>query len=90
MNKWEKGISLITDENIQKIADDSHAEFERLKFRCDVASFTGHDATQDAKLCALMAILENFARREISERMKARCKKTKQVKKENKSGRNSA
>ena len=82
MNKWEKSIANITDENLKKIADDSVAEFERLKFWCDVASFTGHDATQDMKLCALMAILENFAKRELGERMKARNKKIKSGKKE--------
>lgn len=84
MNKWEKSIANITDENLKKIADDSVAEYERLKFRCDVASFTGHDATQDIKLCALMAMLENFAKRELGERMKARNKKAKSGKKESK------
>lgn len=85
MNRWEQSIANITDENLKKIADDSVAEFERLKFRCEVAVLTGHDVTQDAKLLALMAILENFAKRELAERMKVRNKKAKTVKKENKS-----
>lgn len=84
MNKWEKSIANITDENLKKVADDSVAEYERLKFRCDVAVFTGHDTTQDKKFLALIEILENFARREISERMKARNKKAKNGKKEGK------
>ena len=84
MNKWEKSIANITDENLKKVADDSVAEYERLKFRCDVASVTGHDTTQDEKLLALMAILENFAKRELGERMKARDKKAKSGKKEGK------
>ena len=84
MNKWEKSIANITDENLKKVADDSVAEYERLKFRCDVAVFTGHDTTQDVKLCALMAILENFAKRELGERMKAKNKKAKSGKKEGK------
>lgn len=84
MNRWEKSIANITDENLKKVADDSVAEYERLKFRCEVGSFTGHDTTQDAKLCALMAILENFAKRELGERMKARNKKAKSGKKESK------
>lgn len=75
MNRWEKYIASIPDEDLKKIADDSVAEYERLRFRCEVASFTGHDATQDKKLLALMAILENFAKRELGERMKARNKK---------------
>lgn len=82
MNKWEQSIANITDENLKKVADDAVAEFERLRFRCEVASFTGHDATQDLKLFALMAILENFARRELCERIKARNKKAKSGKKE--------
>ena len=82
MNRWEKSIANITDENLKKVADDSVAEYERLKFRCDVAAFTGHDTTQDVKLCALMAILENFAKKELGERMKARNKKVKSGKKE--------
>lgn len=82
MNKWEESIANITDENLKKVADDAVAEFERLRFRCDVAVFTGHDTTQDKKLLALMAILENFARRELCERIKARNKKTKSNKKE--------
>ena len=85
MNRWEKYIASIPDEDLKKIADDSVAEYERLRFRCEVASFTGHDATQDKKLLALMAILENFAKRELGERMKARNKKTKSGKKEDKS-----
>lgn len=84
MNRWEKYIASIPDEDLKKVADDSVAEYERLKFRCEVASFTGHDATQDVKLCALMAILENFAKRELGERMKARNKKVKSGKKESK------
>ena len=84
MNKWEKFIANLTDEVLKKVADDSVAEFERLKFRCDVAVFTGHDSRQDKKLLALMAILENFAKRELGERMKARNKKTKSGKKESK------
>ena len=84
MNKWEKSIANITDEDLKKVADDSVAEGERLKFRCEVAGFTGHDITQDEKLLALMAILENFAKRELGERMKARNKKTKSGKKESK------
>ena len=84
MNRWEKSIANITDEDLKKVADDSVAECERLKFRCEVAGFTGHDTTQDEKLCALMVILENFAKRELGERMKARNKKTKSVKKEGK------
>lgn len=84
MNKWEESIANITDENLKKVADDAVAEFERLRFRCEVASFTGHDATQDLKLFALMAILENFARRELCERIKARNKKAKSGKKESK------
>lgn len=84
MNRWEKYIASIPDEDLKKIADDSVAEYERLRFRCEVASFTGHDATQDKKLLALMAILENFAKRELGERMKARDKKTKSGKKEGK------
>lgn len=84
MNKWEKSIANITDENLKKVADDAVAEFERLRFRCEVASFTGHDATQDLKIFALMAILENFARRELCERIKARNKKAKSGKKESK------
>ena len=82
MNKWEKSIANITDEDLKKVADDSVAECERLKFRCDIASFTGHDATHDKNLWALMVILENFARRELGERMKARDKKAKSGKKE--------
>lgn len=82
MNKWEQSIANITDENLKKVADDAVAEFERLRFRCEVASFTGHDATQDLKIFALMAILENFARRELCERIKARNKKAKSGKKE--------
>lgn len=82
MNRWEKSIANITDENLKKIADDSVAEYERLRFRCDVAVFTGHDLTQDSKLCVLMSILENFAKRELGERMKARNKKIKSGKKE--------
>jgi len=82
MNKWEKYIASIPDEDLKKIADDSVAEYERLKFRCDVASFTGHDTTHDKKLLLLMAILENFAKREQGERMKARNKKAKSGKKE--------
>lgn len=82
MNRWEKYIASIPDEDLKKIADDSVAEYERLRFRCEVASFTGHDATQDKKLLALMAILENFAKREPGERMKARNKKVKSGKKE--------
>ena len=85
MNRWEKYIASIPDEDLKKIADDSVAEYERLRFRCEVASFTGHDATQDKKRLALMAILENFAKRELGERMKARNKKTKSGKKEDKS-----
>ena len=85
MNRWEKYIATIPDEDLKKVADDSVAEYERLKFRCDVASFTGHDATHDKKLLLLMAILENFAKRELGERMKARNKKTKSGKKEDKS-----
>lgn len=85
MNKWEKFIANITDEDLKKVADDSVAECERLKFRCTVAGFTGHDITQDEKLCALMVILENFVKRELGERMKARNKKTKSGKKEDKS-----
>ena len=84
MNRWEKYIASIPDEDLKKIADDSVAEYERLRFRCEVASFTGHDATQDKKLLALMAILENFAKRELGERIKARDKKTKRGKKEGK------
>ena len=84
MNKWEKYIASIPDEDLKKIADDAVAEFERLRFRCEVASFTGHDATQDLKIFALMAILENFAKRELGERMKARDKKAKSGKKESK------
>lgn len=84
MNKWEESIANITDENLKKVADDAVAEFERLRFRCEVASFTGHDATQDLKIFALMAILENFARRELCERIKARNKKTKSSKKKSK------
>lgn len=84
MNRWEKSIANITDENLKKVADDSVAEFERLRFRCEIASFTGHDATQDKKLLALMAILENFVKRELGERIKARDKKTKRGKKESK------
>lgn len=84
MNKWEQSIANITDDNLKKVADDAVAEFERLRFRCEVASFTGHDTTQDLKLFALMAILENFARRELCERIKARNKKTKSGKKESK------
>lgn len=84
MNKWEKSIANITDENLKKVADDAVAELERLRFRCEVASFTGHDATQDLKLFALMAILEDFARRELSERIKVRNKKTKSSEKEGK------
>ena len=84
MNKWEKYIASIPDEDLKKIADDAVAEFERLRFRCEVASFTGHDATQDEKLCALMVILENFVRRELGERMKARDKKAKSGKREGK------
>lgn len=82
MNRWEKYIASIPDEDLKKIADDSVAEYERLRFRCEVASFTGHDTTQDKKLLALMAILENFAKRELGERMKARNKKVKSGKKE--------
>ena len=82
MNKWEKSIANITDEDLKKIADNSVAEYERLRFRCEVASFTGHDLTQDSKLCVLMSILENFAKRELGERMKARNKKIKSGKKE--------
>ena len=82
MNRWEKYIASIPDEDLKKIADDSVAEYERLRFRCEVASFTGHDTTQDKKLLALMAILENFAKREPGERMKARNKKVKSGKKE--------
>lgn len=81
MNRWEKYIVSIPDEDLKKVADDSGVEYERLKFRCDVASFTGHDTTHDKKLLLLMAILENFAKRELGERMKARNKKTKSVKK---------
>lgn len=84
MNKWEESIANITDENLKKVADDAVAEFERLRFRCEVAGFTGHDTTQDEKLCALMTILENFVRRELGERMKARDKKAKSGKKESK------
>ena len=84
MNKWEKSIANITDKDLKKVADDSVAECERLKFRCEVAGFTGHDITQDEKLLALMAILESFAKRELGERMKARNKKTKSGKKESK------
>lgn len=84
MNKWEKFIANITDEVLKKVADDSVAESEKLQFRCDVAVFTGHDATQDKKNLALMEILENFVRRELGERMKARNKKTKSGKKEGK------
>lgn len=84
MNRWEKSIANIPDEGLKKVADDSVAEYKRLKFRCEVASFTGHDATQDEKLLALMAILENFAKRELGERMKARDKKVKSGKKESK------
>lgn len=84
MNKWERFIANISDEVLKKVADDSVAECERLKFRCDVAVFTGHDATQDEKLLALMEILENFAKRELGERMKARNKKAKSGKKESK------
>ena len=84
MNRWEKYIATIPDEDLKKVADDSVAEYERLKFRCEVAVFTGHDATQDVKLCALMAILENFAKKELGERMKARDKKAKRGKKEGK------
>lgn len=84
MNKWEQSIANITDDNLKKVADDAVAEFERLRFRCEVASFTGHDATQDLKIFALMAILENFARRELCERIKARNKKAKSGKKESK------
>ena len=80
MNKWEKSIANITDEDLKKVADDSVAECERLKFRCEVAGFTGHDITQDKKLWALMAILESFAKRELGERMKARNKRQKVVK----------
>jgi len=82
MNKWDKHIANITDEVLKKVADDSVAECERLKFRCDVACFTGHDTKQDEKIWALMVILENFARRELGERMKARNKKAKRGKKE--------
>lgn len=82
MNRWEKSIINITDEDLKKVTDDSVAEYERLKFRCEVASFTGHDATHDKKLLLLMAILENFAKRELGERMKARDKKAKSGKKE--------
>ena len=84
MNKWEKFIANISDESLKKVSDDSVAECERLKFRCEVAGFTGHDITQDKKLWALMAILESFAKRELGERMKARNKKTKSGKKESK------
>lgn len=84
MNKWEQSIANITDDNLKKVADDAVAEFERLRFRCEVASFTGHDATQDLKIFALMAILENFARRELCERIKTRDKKAKSGKKESK------
>ena len=84
MNKWEKSIANITDENLKKVADDSVAEFERLRFRCEVGSLAGHDTTQDEKLLALMAILENFAKRELGERMKVRNKKVKSGKKESK------
>ena len=84
MNKWEKYIASIPDEDLKKVADDSVAEYERLKFRCDVASFTGHDATHDKKLLLLMAILENFVKRELGERIKARDKKAKSGKKEGK------
>ena len=83
MNRWERSIASITDDNLKKIADDSLAECVRLRFRCEVASFTGHDTTQDAKLCALMAILKNFAKRELDVRKKAKNKKTKNGKKEN-------
>ena len=84
MNRWEKSIANITDENLKKVADDSVAEHERLRFRCEVGSLAGYDTTQDVKLCALMAILENFAKRELGERMKARNKKVKSGKKEGK------
>lgn len=84
MNKWEKFIANITDENLKKVADDAVAESEKLKFRCNVAVFTGHDTTQDEKLWALMEILENFVRRELGERIKARNKKAKRGKKESK------
>lgn len=82
MNKWEKYIASIPDEDLKKVADDSVAERERLEFRCEVASFTGHDATHDKKLLLLMAILENLAKRELGERMKARDRKVKSGKKE--------
>lgn len=84
MNKWEKFIANITDEDLKKVVDDSVAEGERLEFRCDVAVFTGHDTTQDKKFLALMEILENFVRRELGERMKARDKKAKSGKRESK------
>ena len=84
MNRWEKYIATIPDEDLKKVADNSVAEYERLKFRCDVASVTGHDTTHDKRLLILMAILENFAKRELGERMKARNKKVKSGKKESK------
>lgn len=84
MNRWEKYIANIPDEDLKKVADDSVAECERLKFRCDVAVFTGHDITQDKKFLALIEILENFVKRELGERMKARDKKAKSGKKEDK------
>lgn len=84
MNKWEKSIANITDEDLKKIADDVVVERERLGFRCDVAVFTGHDTTQDKKFLALMEILENFVKRELGERMKVRNKKVKNGKKESK------
>lgn len=84
MNRWEKYIATIPDEDLKKVADNSVAEYERLKFRCDVASVTGHDTTHDKRLLILMAILENFAKRELGERMKARDKKAKSGKKEGK------
>ena len=42
----------------------------------------GYRRTHDKKLLLLMAILENFAKRELGERMKARDKKAKSGKKE--------
>lgn len=72
MNRWEKAIAEIGDENLKKMLDDAIRLKKRYGFRYKMARLTGiPDGEEYGALGALMEVFELFAKRELGNRMKA-------------------
>lgn len=68
MNKWEKAISDIDDQEMKKILDTVIALKKQYGFRYQLSKVSGFSDVENGKITATAELLEIFVKRELGYR----------------------